>query len=88
MEQQEHKHHIKAEFKKIKLRQIIGVTAAIACAVYIHFTQGLDVNRVLIVSGVGLFFSSVNWRCPSCKKYLAHFPLDLQKCTKCGAKFT
>ena len=85
------------DFKLRRGRQHIAIASALLLIVLlavIHRWHGLFGNlskdaifaAQVIVIAAFIGFTSYNWRCPSCKKYLGR---DINKhgCRKCGARF-
>jgi hypothetical protein len=77
-------------------RQVLAIAAALLLIVLlavIHRSNlfgGLSKDTIfgiqVMVIAAFIGFTSANWRCPSCKKYLG---TDINKhgCRKCGARF-
>ena len=87
---------IKSDFRLRQSRQLLAIAIALLGMVILALVYkrhdlfgefpkstifGLQV--LVIVSFAG--FTSVNWRCPSCKKYLGH-DINRRICKKCGAR--
>jgi len=87
-----------AEFKKKRIRQMVAVVPAILAFLALISAErnpdglfGLTPNMVLAVSLAMiisvLIFSFINWRCPSCNKYLGK-AFNPKFCSKCGTQFS
>ncbi len=87
---------ITRDFHARQTRQILAIAAALflvllAAVVYKRpdlfgaFPKGLlfGIQALLIAGFIG--FSAVNWRCPSCSKFLGN-DVHQDVCRKCGAR--
>jgi hypothetical protein len=96
MEPNESSVEIREEFKKKRVRQIIAVFPMILAFIGLVSVEGnpaglfglppnivLGLSFALIISI--LIFSFLNWRCPSCEKYLGK-AFNPKFCTKCGTQ--
>ena len=88
---------IVANFKLRQERQLLAIAVALLLVVLlamIHHRSDLfgNISRGTIFSlqttviAAFIGFTSVNWRCPSCDKYLGS-NIYRRGCSKCGAKF-
>jgi ABC-type transport system involved in cytochrome bd biosynthesis fused ATPase/permease subunit len=88
--------HIMQNFRLRKSRQFIAIAAAMLLIILLallfnrpcpfgQLSKNTAMAAQLIVIAVFIVFSSANWRCPSCKKYLGA-DLNRQVCGKCGAR--
>jgi len=88
---------IKNEFRLRKSRQIRAIAAAVLLIVFLAVIYNrpgpfgsLSKNTIsaiqVMVIAAFIGFTSSNWRCPACNKYLGR---DISKhgCRKCGARF-
>lgn len=84
-------------FKVRKLRQVRAIAAALLIIIFLaviynrpgpfgNLSKSTIFSIQVMVIAVFLGFTSVNWRCPSCNKYLGP-DIHRQGCRKCGAKF-
>lgn len=87
---------IKKDFRMRQSRQFLIIAVALLLIVFltvIHKRQDLfglfseyTVLRLqLLVIAAFIGFSAVNWRCPSCKKYLGQ-DINRRVCRKCGTR--
>ena len=95
METNKSKEEIIAEFKKNRTRQIIAVfpmLLAIFVLLSVEYNPegllGFPPSTILAIS-IGLIvlvlvFSRINWKCPSCQKYLGK-AFKPKFCSNCGA---
>jgi len=87
---------IMKEFRKRQSRQIIAVAAAMFLVIFaavVHKRPDLfwevssrdlfAFQAIVIAAFIG--FAAVNWRCPSCGKYLGG-DIHRRTCSKCGAQ--
>jgi hypothetical protein len=87
---------IKQEFTSLQSRQLIAIAAALFLVILsavIDKRPDLfgDVSRStlygaqLVIIGAFIVFTGLNWRCPSCSKYLGN---DINRiiCKKCSAR--
>jgi len=54
-------------------------------AIFGEFSKTTLFGAQVIVIAAFIGFSSVNWRCPSCNKYLGH-DMNRRVCRKCGSR--
>ena len=86
------------EFKKKRTRQIMAVAPFILAFLALLSVEGnptgifglppnivLTISFALIISA--LIFSFLNWRCPSCNKYLGK-AINPKFCAKCGVQLS
>ena len=84
------------EFRKLQSRQFIAIAAALfsvlLCAVvykrpdlFGEFSKGALFGTQAVIVGSYIGFTSQNWRCPSCGKYLGT-DINRRICKKCGAR--
>ncbi|MCG8701513.1 MAG: hypothetical protein MI922_25910 [Bacteroidales bacterium] len=91
---------IKQKFQKRKLRQfIVSMTLLFIMAFDLFIIQSekdtlLDSAKLFLLAmagGVmilGVIFSLINWRCPSCKSYLGNGgSINPKKCSNCNVEF-
>ena len=94
MEPNESSVEIREEFRKKRVRQIMAVVPMILAFIGLVSVEdnpagllGLPPKIVLGLSFAVivsiLIFSFINWRCPSCEKYLGK-AFNPKFCTKCG----
>jgi len=88
---------IKNDFKKRKIRQLFIGIPLLAAVFLIAFMSESETEMVsgisnlflIIGAGViiilGLIFSLINWRCPSCKTYLGK-KFNPKFCSSCGVE--
>ena len=87
-----------AEFKKKRTRQIMAVGPIILAFIALLSVEnnptgifGLAPSTILVgafaVIISVLIFSLVNWRCPSCNKYLGK-AINPKFCVKCGVELS
>jgi hypothetical protein len=85
------------EFKKRQTSQIIAMTIALFLVlsgavvfkrpdIFGAFSSKSLMAAQAVVIAVFIGFSSVNWRCPSCNKYLGA-DIHRSSCRKCGVRF-
>jgi hypothetical protein len=85
-----------AEFKKKRTRQIMAVGPIILAFIALLSVEnnptgifGLAPNTILVAAFAViisvLVFSLLNWRCPSCNKYLGK-AINPKFCSKCGTQ--
>jgi hypothetical protein len=90
--------YISEEFKRKRTRQIMAVgpfvLAFIALLSVEHSSSGIFGLPRNIVLGIAfaliisvLIFSFLNWRCPSCNKYLGK-AINPKFCSKCGVQLS
>ena len=88
---------IMQDFRVRKSRQVRAIAAALLLIIFLAVIYNrpgpfgnLSKNTIFsiqaMVIAVFFGFTSVNWRCPSCNKYLGR---DINKlgCRKCGTRF-
>jgi hypothetical protein len=91
------RNEIIADFRLRQGRQLLGIAVALLLIVLlamIHHRSDLfgnisksailSMQAMVIAAFIG--FTSVNWRCPSCNKYLGS-NIYKRGCSKCGAGF-
>lgn len=88
---------VSSEFKKRKMRQMIAAIPAILMVVLLLATEkagpaGLAGIPITLLAPAALAvilavvaFSLLNWRCPSCRKYLGK-QFSPRFCPKCGVQ--
>jgi carbon starvation protein CstA len=87
---------VRKKFLTRQTRQIIAIAISmflvLLCAVlYKRPVSGIRLSREAlsaaqaIVIAAFLGFTSVNWRCPACGKFLGH-DLHRETCRKCGVR--
>ena len=93
----EQKAEYKAQFGAKRQRQIVLIVPMVAAIGVLVFSEGKE--SVMGISGstvgviglvlfvFGLAFSLLNWRCPSCDKYLGK-GLSPKFCPKCGVELS
>lgn len=87
---------ISRRYTLIKSRQQLAIVAAACCVIvlavmakrpdlFFEISRHTAFKLQAIVILLFVNFTALNWRCPSCRKYLGH---DLGKkiCRKCGAR--
>jgi cell division protein FtsW (lipid II flippase) len=86
---------IKTEFKKRKIRQLIIavlMVPVVGCLLIVSEKSdtslfGLNHDQIgltaLAIIGLALIISFINWRCPSCKKYIGK-KINPNYCSNCG----
>ena len=86
---------IKRDFRLRQSRQLLAIAVALLGIVILalvhkrhdlfgEFPKSTIFGLQLVVIAVFAGFAAVNWRCPSCKKYLGH-DINRRICKKCGA---
>ena len=88
---------VQDEFKKRKKKQIIIAAILVPAMIMMVFTseaqyeviEGVE-NQTFTFLGLGaiiggVIFSLINWRCPSCSKYLGK-NINPKFCTHCGTE--
>jgi hypothetical protein len=84
------------EFKKKRTRQVMAVGPIILAFIGLLSVEGnptgifgLSPNTILVTAFAviisALIFSFLNWRCPSCNKYLGK-TINPKFCAKCGVQ--
>ncbi len=88
---------IKTEFKKRKIRQIIVAVLIVPIVGILFYVRenpdallfGLNYDQIglvaLVIIGLALIFSFINWRCPNCKKYIGK-KINPNHCSHCGVE--
>ncbi len=87
---------IKKEFEVRKVRQIIAIALTLffilLCAIlnerpilYANFSKGVLVGAQIVAIAAFVGFSALNWRCPSCGKYIGG-DIGRKTCKKCKAR--
>ncbi len=84
------------EFRVRQNRQLLAIAAALFLVLFMavvykrpdlfgEFSKGtlFGAQAVLIAAFIG--FTAVNWRCPSCDKFLGS-DIHLEVCRRCGAR--
>ncbi len=95
MEQRD-EHRLKQEFQARRTRQVIAVAAAIALIVLVAvlfrrpdlfggLSKGTIVKVQIVVIILFVNFTSYNWRCPSCRRFLGS-DIGRQTCKNCGIR--
>lgn len=91
---------IKKEFQKRKKRQVIIAVSIIPIFVLLLYVKSfpdsiifelVDYKQVVLISGLmiglTLISSYLNWRCPSCEKYIGRsLNPNHRHCSNCGAE--
>lgn len=97
MTQKKDDDQIMQNFRLRKSRQFIAIAAAMLLIIFLallfnrpgrpfgQLSKNTAMAAQLIVIAVFIVFSSANWRCPSCKKYLGA-DLNRQVCGKCRTR--
>lgn len=88
---------IMRKFELLQGRQLLAIAATL-CSVIIlavvskrpdlfgEFSKNTVLTLQIAVIGAFLGFSALNWRCPSCKKYLG-YDINKRICRTCGTRF-
>jgi len=87
---------IKKEFAARRTRQVIAVAAAIVLMVmtallhqhpgmFGEIAKGTLLKAQVLIILLFVNFTAVNWRCPSCRKYLGS-DIGRQSCRNCGVR--
>ena len=97
MTQKKDHNQIMQDFKVRKSRQIRAIAAALLLIIFLaviynrpgpfgNISKNAIFSIQVMVIAAFIGFTSVNWRCPSCNKYLGR---DINKlgCRKCGTRF-
>ena len=96
MESNESKYEIIADFQKKRTRQILALAPVVFALIGLISVEGkpsglfgLSPGMILgisfaLITGV-LIFSLLNWRCPSCNRYLGK-AFNPKFCSKCGVQ--
>lgn len=85
------------EFRRRKARQVYAIILAVFLLISLVWKMGhpgfflgelsrptVSLLEIIVIAGF-LLFSTVNWRCPACGRYLGP-DIDPRGCRKCGAK--
>jgi hypothetical protein len=84
------------EFRTLQSRQFIAIAAAlflVMLAAVIHqrpdlfgeFSRSTLYGAQVVVIAAFIVYTGLNWRCPSCTKYLGN-DINRRTCKKCGAR--
>ena len=84
------------EFGVRRGRQLLAIVAALFLVVFLamlhksptvlgEFSKNDIFGAQVIVIALFIGFSSINWRCPSCNKYLGN-NVNRRVCRKCGSR--
>ena len=84
------------EFGVRRERQLLAIGVALCLVVFLamlhksptvlgEFSKNTLFGLQVIVIAAFIGFSSFNWRCPSCNKYLGH-DMNRRVCRKCGSR--
>ena len=87
---------IMREFEARRGRQSFAIVAALFMVLFLamlynrptvlgEFSKNTIFGAQVIVIAAFIGFSSVNWRCPSCNKYLGS-DMNRRLCRKCGSR--
>ena len=87
---------IKSDFRLRQSRQLLAIAIALLGMVILalvykrhdlfgEFPKSTIFGLQLVIIAVFAGFTAVNWRCPSCNKYLGH-DINRRICKKCGAR--
>jgi hypothetical protein len=87
---------IKRDFRLRQSRQLLAIAVALLGMVILalvykrhdlfgEFPKSTIFGSQLVVIALFAGFTAVNWRCPSCKKYLGH-DINRRICKKCGVR--
>jgi ribosomal protein S27AE len=96
MSQKKDPEKIMQEFRQRQSRQIIAIAltlfAMLLCAViykrpdiFGEFLKSTLFGAEIVIIASYVVFTSVNWMCPSCGKYLGS-DINRRVCKKCGAR--
>lgn len=77
-------------------RQVLAIGVALFLVLFLallykrptvlgEFSKNTIFGAQVIVIAAFIGFSSANWRCPSCNKYLGH-DISRRMCRKCGSR--
>ncbi len=88
--------HIMQDFGVRRARQLLATGVALFLVLFLamlysrttvlgEFSKNAIFGAQAIVIAVFVGFSSVNWRCPSCNKYLGN-DMNRRVCRKCGSR--
>lgn len=84
------------DFEVRRARQLLVIGVALFLVLFLavlykhpavlgEFSKNTLFGAQVIVIAAFIGFSSVNWRCPSCNKYLGH-DMNRRVCRKCGSR--
>jgi len=84
------------EFEVRRGRQLLAIGVALCLVLFLamlhksptvlgEFSKNTLFGAQVIVIAAFIGFSSFNWRCPSCNKYLGH-DMNRRVCRKCGSR--
>ena len=84
------------EFGVRRGRQLLAIGVALFLVVFLAvlhnrptvpgaFSRNTLFGAQVIIIAAFIGFSSLNWRCPSCKKYLGN-DMNRRVCRKCGSR--
>lgn len=87
---------IMQDFGVRRARQLLAIGVAVCFVLFLailhkspavlgEFSKNTLFGAQVIVIAAFIGFSSVNWRCPSCNKYLGH-DMNRRVCRKCGSR--
>ena len=87
---------IMQDFGVRRARQLLAIGVALCLVLFLavlykrptvlgEFSKNTLFGVQLIVIAAFIGFSSVNWRCPSCNKYLGN-DISRRMCRKCGSR--
>ena len=96
MTQKKDPEQIMQEFHKRQSRQLVAIAitlfAILLCAViykrpdiFGEYSKSKLFGAQVVIIASYMVFTSVNWRCPSCEKYLGT-DINRRICKKCGAR--
>jgi hypothetical protein len=97
MTQKPDQYQIVQDFRLRRGRQLLAIAAAMLLIFFLalihhrsdlfgHIAKNTIFSMQLIVIAAFAGFTAVNWRCPSCKKYLGR-NINKPGCEKCGTRF-
>ena len=84
------------DFRLRRGRQLVAIAAALLLIIFLalihnrsdlfgHVSKNTISAIELVVIAAFIGFSSANWRCPSCSRYLGQ-DINRSICKKCGAR--
>jgi hypothetical protein len=87
---------IMQDFRVRRGRQFLAIVVALCFVLFLatlykgptipgEFSKNTLFGAQVVVIAAFIGFSSFNWRCPSCKKYLGN-DLNRRVCRKCGSR--
>jgi hypothetical protein len=96
MAQKKDHNQIVQDFRLRRLRQIRAIAAAMLLIIFLaviynrpgpfgNLSKNTIFSLQVMVIAAFFGFTSVNWRCPSCNKYLGR-NINKQGCRKCGTR--